>query len=72
MSMKNVGGIFVTILSGSGVAVILGVVRWIKNIKKAARKYDVSVLYKIINFRVVRKLHHDLGEPDPPTNHDKR
>lgn len=40
--MKNVGGIFVTILAGSGVAMILGVVRWIKNIKKIAKKFDVS------------------------------
>lgn len=44
LSMKNVGGIFVTILAGSGVAMVLGIVRWIKNIKKIARKYDVRLI----------------------------
>lgn len=48
MSMKNVGGIFVTILAGSGVAMVLGVVRWIKNIKKIGRKYDVRFLIILI------------------------
>jgi hypothetical protein len=47
--MKNVGGIFVTILAGSGVAMVLGVVRWIKNIKKTAKKHDVSLLKYFLN-----------------------
>lgn len=43
LSMKNVGGIFVTILIGSGIAVVLGFVRWMQNIKKISTKYEVSL-----------------------------
>ncbi|KAG5684286.1 hypothetical protein PVAND_013522 [Polypedilum vanderplanki] len=42
LSMKNVGGIFVTVIIGSAFAIILGLVRWIRNIRSISKKFDMS------------------------------
>jgi uncharacterized membrane protein YidH (DUF202 family) len=50
--MKNVGGIFVTILIGAGVALVLGLIRWIQNIQKISKKFEVI----LFNFQQSKKI----------------
>jgi hypothetical protein len=39
--MKNVGGIFVTVIIGCTAAITLGFTRWIMNIRLIAKKFDI-------------------------------
>lgn len=42
LNMKNVGGIFVVLSGGCGVALVLGIFKWICNIRNMAKTLDVN------------------------------
>lgn len=42
LNMKNVGGVFVVLAGGCGVAMIQGIFKWICNIKKLSRDLEVN------------------------------
>lgn len=43
LNMKNVGGVFVVLFGGCGVAMVLGLFRWYYNIKQMAKTLDVRL-----------------------------
>lgn len=49
LDMKNVGGVFVVVAGGCGLAIVKGLIHWFLNIKKIARDSNVK-LHKVWNF----------------------
>lgn len=45
--MKNVGGVFVVLFFGCGVAMILGFFRWYVNIKQMAKTLEVRIIFQL-------------------------
>lgn len=42
LNMKNVGGVFAVLAAGCGVAIGLGILRWIFNVRDMAKKLEVN------------------------------
>lgn len=52
LNMKNLGGVFVVLACGSGVAIVLGVFRWCYNMRKMSRSLDVRLAEVFQSFKI--------------------